>query len=219
MYMTSVELLQGIAVGAFGGLVGLGELISRYRSAPGEAMKVPAFWFYILINIAASVSAFAVIKLQGWSFGTAGTISGALAQMLVSGFGALALFRSSLFTVQAGADSIPIGPLSFLQVVLQAADSQVDRALAKDRSADVTRFMSGVSFVKAKDALPAYCIALMQDVSEADQTLLGQNVKALDGSSADDKMKALILGLLLINIVGDNVLEQAVADLRPSIAA
>jgi hypothetical protein len=32
-------------------------------------------------------------------------------------------------------------------------------------------------------------------------------------------MKALILGLLLINIVGDNVLEQAVADLRPSIAA
>ncbi|MGO9269677.1 MAG: hypothetical protein ACLQOO_05385 [Terriglobia bacterium] len=62
--------------------------------------------------------------------------------------GAVALFRTSLFTAHAGDRDIGAGPSAFLQVFRDAAG----------------RLMDGNSYEKAIQGLPPCCIALMQDV-------------------------------------------------------
>jgi len=49
--------LDYVAAALLGGLVGAGELSSRYRDAPGRALYTRPALFYILLNIAVSVAA------------------------------------------------------------------------------------------------------------------------------------------------------------------
>src|SRR5205823_896422 len=60
--------------------------------------------FYILLNIAASVAALALTRAFGWTFGASGKPGDTTVrwtQALVAGIGAMALFRTSLFTDRA----------------------------------------------------------------------------------------------------------------------
>jgi IPT/TIG domain len=65
---------------------------------------------------------------------------------------------------------------------------------------------------------PAYCIALMQNLSAADQQELGRTVENLARQTMDDDTMALILGLTLMNFVGANVLGSAIVALGGKIS-
>jgi hypothetical protein len=77
--------------------------------------------------------------------------------------------------------------------------------------------MRGVSFERAKLALPLHCFSLMQNVSIAEQTQVLQTIDALATKSMSDEVKAYNLGLLIMNVVGEDVLEKAIAVLGPPI--
>jgi hypothetical protein len=77
--------------------------------------------------------------------------------------------------------------------------------------------MDGVTFDRAKAALPAYCLALMQNVGPQEQKALADQVNSLSSTPMADQVRALNLGLALINLVGEKVLRRAVADLKPLI--
>jgi hypothetical protein len=162
-----VNIIDWIAAGLLGAVVGASELVSRYRDAPGAALKTWPAWGYVAINIAASLGAFGLIQTNGW-----------LAQqsewmrVLVAGVSAMAFFRTSVFTVRAGDRDIGVGPSGFLQIFLSAADRSVDRQRATARSDAVAKAMQGVAYEKAHLALPLYCLALMQSVSAEDQQQL-----------------------------------------------
>ena len=104
-----------------------------------------------------------------------------------------------------------------LQVILSAADRACDRLRAGPRSARVFGIMRGVSFDRAKLALPLHCFALMQNVSTAEQTQLMQTLDTLATKSMTDEVKSYNLGLLMMNVVGEDVLEKAVSVLGPLI--
>jgi hypothetical protein len=212
-----------VAVALLGVLVGAGELVSRYRDEPTRALLaragglVPAT-LYVAINALAALAALKLIHVFGWNFGGDETrASTRYTQVLVAGFGAMALFRSSLFTLRVGGQDVGVGPSSVLQVVLDAADRAVDRRRARGRSSEVSQTMKNVSFQRASEALPSYCLALMQNLSPEDQAELGTQVRALQSSTMDDQMKALLLGLALLNFVGMDVLESAVTALGDKI--
>ena len=205
--------------GGIGALVGASELIARYRDSPQRALATLAAFVYIGLNAAASFGALAATRVFGWSFGFSGDAQGLRwIQILATGFGAMALFRTSLFMVRVGNQDIGIGPISLLQVALGAADRAVDRTRASSRSDTVVKLMRGVSFDKAKGILPSYCIALLQGASAEDQNALGDSVRRLGASSGNDSTNALILGLLLMNLAGEKVLESSVKALRQQIA-
>ena len=92
-------------------------------------------------------------------------MSPTVAQVLLAGFGTMAFFRTSLFTLRVGEADVAIGPAAVLQVILDAADRACDRFRAGPRSSDVIRIMRGVTFERARIALPLHCFALMQNVS------------------------------------------------------
>ena len=129
----------------------------------------------------------------------------------------MAFFRTSLFVVRAGDRDVGIGPSGFLQIYLAAADRAVDRKRAAARSGAVDKAMKDIDFDKAVKALPPYCLGLMQNVSPEDQQVLRQALDLLKASDAEPSVKALLLGIELINVVGADVLTTAVNSLGDEI--
>ena len=206
-----------VAVVLIGGLVGAGELVARYRDAPLVALRAWSAALYVGLNAAASGVALGLIHAFGWEFGQSGNAA-QWTQVLVAGFGAMALFRSSLFFIRIGGQDVGVGPSSFLQIILAAADRDVDRRRANARAALVGNIMADVSFDKAVVALPTYCLALMQNVAYDVQDDLTSDLKELADTDMDEHVKALNLGLRIVNITGPRLLEVAVISLGPTIS-
>ena len=97
-----------------GAAVGLAELVSRYRDAPGRALISWVAAIYIAINAAAAIFALFMILANKWEFSFSGGSAVLTWQVLIAGFGALALFRSSLFSVRIGGGDVQVGPAAFL---------------------------------------------------------------------------------------------------------
>jgi hypothetical protein len=211
MLDTSVDF---ILVGILGGAVGVAELITRYRDAPWQAIRnIPAFG-YIAINVLASVVALAATRVFDWHFGFEGTDEQLRwVQVSASGFAAIIIFRSSLFTVKAGSEDAQIGPSSVLKAFLAATDRGVDRIRAKDRAGKVAEIMKGVSYEKAHLALPTHTLALMQTLSAEDQEEFANEVVELDKAELSNNVKVLTLGLSIVNLVGVDVLRASVDSL------
>jgi hypothetical protein len=77
--------------------------------------------------------------------------------------------------------------------------------------------MKGIDFTKARRALPAYCLTLMQNVPAEEQQRLERLLEGLDKRDAEPSVKARLLGLELINVVGVDVLTTAVKSLGDEI--
>jgi mRNA-degrading endonuclease toxin of MazEF toxin-antitoxin module len=207
-----------IAAG-LGALVGATELISRYRDRPASLVRVLSTWAYVLINAVAGVAALLLMHIFGWDFGATTPDARSALQVLVASFGSMALFRSALFTVRIHDQDVAVGPSTLLTALLASADRGVDRVVAQNRSARARQIMVHVSFAKSRLALPALCLALLQNVPAEDQRDLRTAVDALAASEMTDTQKALNLGLLLMNVAGSEVLDAAVKTLREEIRA
>jgi hypothetical protein len=199
-----------------GVLVGLGELVSRYRDAPSRALRTPSALLYCSINGAASGLALSLIQV----FNIPSVSQNRWVAVLLAGVGAMAFFRSSVFTRRVGDHDIGIGPISFLQVILDATDRAVDRRRASDRAQEVGAITAGLSYEKTFVALPTYCLALMQNLAEPDQKRLAESLLLLEKvTSMPDAVKVRILGLYLMNAVGFEALDGAIkslgADIKP----
>lgn len=119
--------------------------------------------------------------------------------------------------MRAGDRDIGVGPSSFLQIFLHAADRAVDRLRAAVRSNAVGQIMDGLDYGKAFRALPPFCLALMQNLSDEDQQALAKTLEALNASDVEPAVKLRLLGLAVMNAVGVDVLTAAVGSLKDQI--
>jgi len=205
--------MEWIIAAALGGLVGAGELVARYRDAPGRALVTAPGAAYVLVNLVASATALGALRSLDVRMGFESGPAAAWAQTLSAGLGSMAVLRTSFFTARRGEQDFHIGPSGFLQILLDAADRSVDRSRARERSETVSRLMTSLSFSAAEVALPAYCLALMQNVSRDEQEVLARQIAELRRSDTDDPTKSRILGLTLMNLVGRDVLSEAIVAL------
>src|SRR5438477_10168596 len=82
-----------IAAAYIGALVGMGEIVARYRDAPERALRTISAGLYVFINATAS----AVAMYAVWTFNLATAATGPrtmIQQIFLAGFGAMALFRT-----------------------------------------------------------------------------------------------------------------------------
>lgn len=210
----TISILAVIFIGA---AVGAGELVARYRDAPLKAASSPSGIIYIGINALASVVALLLIDKFKWNFGIEDPDARFATQLLVAGFGAMALFRSSLFIVRVGNSDVAVGPSGFLQIILAAADRGVDRGQAKSRADTVAEIMKDVDFTKARLELPMTCFALLQNVPGEEQQAVSREIKQIAEADVSHHAKVLSLGLTLINVVGELSLRAAVRALGQQI--
>jgi hypothetical protein len=215
--VTGVAYTAAVVIGT---LVGAIELASRYRDKPQALAGIAGAWAYVAVNAAAAGLALMVARIFGWTFGISGSSHKVVfVQVLICGFGAMAVFRSAFAQIKVGDRDTLIGPNAVLASLLAIIDREVDRKRGNSRSADASRIMSGISFEKARVALPAYCLALLQNLSAVEQKDLNTAIDSLAASPMTSTLKSLTLGLLLMNIVGPELLDSAVQALRQEIAA
>lgn len=214
--MNAALVVDYVAVFLIGAFVAVGELTSRYKDDPVKAIySVPA-GLYVTVNGLASVGALGLAHVFDWSFG-ASNDQIRLTQVLVAGFGALALFRTSLFNVTVGNQVIGVGPSVLLNVILTAADRAVDRGRALDRSQTVAEIMQDVSFEKSADSIRLYCSELMQNALPAEKDAVTAMISQLRdplNSRVPDQVKSYIFGLSLLGLVGEKVLKDSIVRLR-----
>jgi hypothetical protein len=204
-------------VAALAALVGIAELITRYRDAPSALGLVPSAWFYVLVNAAGAMAALLAINTFGWTFGGKTEEAIKAYKLLVAAFGSAALFRSAFFLVKIGGRDVGVGPSLILTGLLEAADRGVDRVRGARRAAQVTEIMLNISFEKSYVALPICCLALLQNASAEEQLALRSRVDSIKAMEMLDDQKSLALGLAIINLGGAGVLSAAVAALGDEI--
>lgn len=127
--------IQAAIAGAIASGVGLAEIVTRYRSDPGRALNSSAAQLYLALNGGAGIGALFLVDALGWKFGQAHNITAW--RILVSGFGALALFRSSLFMAKIGGSDVSVGPSVVVEALLGACDREVDRKCAEGIATDL----------------------------------------------------------------------------------
>ena len=214
--MNTVSLVEYLSAFLIGALVATGELTSRYKDDPVKAIISAPAGVYVAINGLASVGALAFAHTFNWTFGaTDGQIR--VIQVLVAGFGAIALFRTSLFNVTVADQVIGVGPSVVLNVILTAADRAVDRGRALDRSQAVASIMEDVSFDNSADSIQLFCTRLMQNALPAEPDRIAQTVSTLrDRLNKDvpDQVKSYVFGLSLLGLVGEKVLRKSIEQLK-----
>lgn len=201
----------------FGAGVGTAELAARYKDDPIRVMVTLPAVVYIVINGLAAVAALDLIRRFDVLNDSTAPGKSVAEQVLLAGFGAMAFFRSAIFTVRVGNDDVAVGPAGMLQVILQMVDQATDRQRGAVRARLVEIIMDKVSFERAKQALPALCCSLLQNLPERARTELAQTSRDLGSADMDDRQKALVFGLYLMNTVGADVLREAVEMLKASI--
>lgn len=207
---------EWLTVAGLGALIGITDIISRYRDEPDNALGTLPSAFYLFVNALASVLTLISIRAFDWNFGLEG-IQASWTQVLVAGFGAMAILRTSIWNVRVGEQNVPIGLKNFLDTLLGTVDRAVDRKRAQQRAESVIKTMKDVDFEKASQALPSYCFGLMQNLAIDDQEKFARKVNLLSGAPMNNRVKSLLLGLSLMNLVGEKVLETAVANLGADI--
>ena len=83
--------LEWAVAGLFGALIGAGEIVSQFRDEPDDALRTFPALGYMLFNALASLFALAVIRIFGWTMGVQDPAMTGWAQVVVAGFGAMAL--------------------------------------------------------------------------------------------------------------------------------
>src|SRR5262249_26169001 len=133
-----VTVLSYVVAAVVGAVVGAAELASRYRDRPAVLVAAPSAWLYALLNAAAAALALLLVESFGWTFGLTEAKAVEVLRVMVASLSAMAVFRSSLFTVRIGDADVGVGPSTLLTTLLGIADRSVDRRRAADRSTTVT---------------------------------------------------------------------------------
>lgn len=189
--------------------VGLGEILSRYRDAPGAAASSRAGLGYILFNAAVSLVVMFFIRevFPIWDQ-TANTapptdLRTLVTHALIAGFGAMAILRSSILTARVGSKDVEIGPAAVVDIFRSTMDRDVARVRATPRARLVQDIMGDVSFVRSYEALSSISLTLLQSVDADERSRIEQEIGALaNRTGRSDEDKALELGLILAGSVG-----------------
>jgi len=209
------DALDFVGAAGLGLLVGLSELLSRYRDDQAKLLREPAAQLYMALN--AALSAFGLIVLRyvlGDNPSAAiHTEFGATGEVFTAGLSSMAILRSSVLTARVGTQDVPIGPGFFLKVVMDAVDREIDRSRGAERFREIESLMAGVDFAAAAIAIPVLCLGATQNLSSEDQLSVSKQIDALakqvEQTKIGNALAALGLGLLLSRFFGTKVLGEA----------
>ncbi len=220
-------LWVGYAVsGLVAGLVGVADILGKYKDNPLLALSTGAALQYVLANGAFGVLAFwlaYVLDMVGPKVGGGGHGSIDLVKNgLIVGFGAIFILRGVAFKLAIGGKASDVGPSTIVDALLATFDQSINRTVGQRKDSAVGAIMAGVSFAKASDILPSYCLSLLEkdDALAARVGVLVETIQALDLPGPDaDRQKALLLGNSLMAAFGPRVTLAAVKRFGRQIAA
>lgn len=213
MIVTFKIILCYFLAGSCGFLVGISELISRYKSFR-LIFANKYSWVYIGVNSLAALLVLYLIRLYNIRLGPVGEkLAG---QSLIAGFGAMAILRSSFFHFKDSNDKvIELGPAAVLAVFLKVAERRFSQNLSRSNVIEATKIMKGLPFAKAARELPIVMLNSHRIFSEEEQKNLSEEILLLvNNPGSSDEIKNIALGTLLERYFSLEFLKVAVDSLR-----
>ena len=217
MTLSSAQAAYGwtFATFVFGALVGLSEILSRYRDEPLLATATMSGMSYLAINGTISAIAFGILrKYPDQIF--SGLKNDLLMSAVVAGFGAMVIFRSKLFTFKSSdGKEYPIGPSIVLDTILKMIDSKIDRRRATERQTRVFSKMFGINdFSKTADYIEASLLSF-QNLSQDDKTqIISVITEYRTLTKWPDSLKSLALGFAFLTIAGEDNFDLVISNVR-----
>lgn len=208
-----------VATFIFGVSVGLSEILSHYRDEPMAAAATVFGMAYLLLNGLLALGAFAVLRRYPAQIFPAVKDDYFLTAVF-AGFGAMAVFRSKLFTYRTddGKD-IAIGPSIVLETIFKTIDAKIDRRRATARQ---VRIFDQLHEIRDFNAMANYIEASLFSFQNLSQEDKGQIKTILDQYRAmttwPDTLKCMGVGFAFLNIAGDENFDQVVNNLKRFIA-
>ena len=202
------------AATAFGGLVGLSEILTRYRDEPLRATFNLFGCVYLLLNGLISLAAFALLRRYAAQiFPAVG--DDLFLTAVVAGFGAMIVMRSKLFTFKSpDGKEYAIGPAIVIDTILQTIDQKIDRLRAADRQErvyqklrDLTDFEGAASYLEAS-------LLSFQNLSSEQKSAISDVITDYRESSWDDRLKIMAMGFAFLTIAGEENFDQVVDNMR-----
>jgi hypothetical protein len=186
-------------------LVGVAEVVSRYRDEPLHACFSPFGLIYAVINGALSLAALMMIFKYPAAFQA---ISGdGFMAALAAGFGAAAVMRSKVAVIKGADDKdISIGPDFVIRILLRTVDKNVDRFRAERRQAIVVRTLPEIRRLGSFRMASEYLLASLLAFQNLDDDLKVQLRAAFDQYEKKvlpDDLKYLAMGFVFLTLVGE----------------
>ena len=208
--MEGLDFYANLLISGFlGAFLALSELLSRYRNLRSILCSASA-WMYMIINIVAS---FFCYYLASEYQDKVTFFSNPLIRVLLSGFSAMVILRSSFYSYhdKDSNKTINIGIAAILQTFLDVSERSFDQEQSISTITKVTEIMKEVDFNKASSELTTTCLNLMHNVSSEEQKRLSDSIKTLaDSTEFSNEAKSINLGIILSKITGSELLKQAV---------
>ena len=107
--------------------------------------------------------------------------------------------------------------LPFVQPLVNLLHEAIGRELGERTARAMTVIMNGVSFARARDALPRTCINLTPSVTQTEVRRCADRIKALNRLEMDDATRAFNLGVIVAEYYGVSLVHQVVTSLGASI--
>jgi hypothetical protein len=210
-----VSAAWAFATFSLGALVGLSEILSRYRDEPLLATATTSGMSYLAFNGFVSVMAFGILrKYPGQIFPA--VQNDLFLTAIVAGFGAMVVFRSKLFTFKSSdGNEYPIGPAIVLDTILKMIDSKIDRRRATERQTRVYDALADVNdFSKTTDYFEASLLSF-QNLSQDDKTQISSTINQYRTTTRwPDRLKGLGLGFAFLTIAGEANFDLVVGNLK-----
>lgn len=218
------DLVQYIFAGALSGILGIAELLSRYRDEPEAIFRLMASYLYALFNVligVAALYAIHVIEPSGLVPSSSASPTEALRigfyQVLVAGFGGAAFFRTAIAKTKVGDMEIGVGPSFVIDTFLGTTDRSIDRQRAQNRTSTIPEKMRGIPPQFAAVDLTDFCVTAMQNLPAEHEKTLKTRTASYASSQLDDNVKSMLIGFAITEYVGPNVLSEAITRLDSEI--
>lgn len=204
---------------AFGALVGLSEILSRYRDEPILASTTSFGLSYLLLNGVILLAAFAL--LRRYATGIFPAIKDDLfLTALAAGFGGMTVFRSKLFTYRSSdGTEYAIGPAIVLDTVLKTIDHKIDRRRATERQAKVFAQMGGLSDFENTAKYIEASLNSFQNLSKEEKADIKAVIDQYRSFTWPERLKIMALGFAFLNIAGEENFDEVMKNIREFLRA
>lgn len=212
--------------GLLSGILGIAELIARYRDEPEAIFRLGTSYLYILFNVFVGLSALYAIRVVAPD-GLAVTettleeekLKLVFYQILIAGFGGAAFFRTAIAKTKVGDMEIGVGPSFVIDTFLGTTDRAIDRQRAESRTSTIPEKMRSIPPQFAAVDLTDFCVAALQNLPAEHEKTLKTRTASFASSPLDDNVKSMLIGFTITEYVGPKVLFKSIEQLADEIAA
>jgi hypothetical protein len=203
-----------LAAFLFGALVGLSEILSRYRDEPLLATVTNSGLAYLALNGVIALGAFGLLRHYPHQL-FPGLHEDIFLSAVAAGFGAMTIFRSKLFTYKsADGNEYAIGPAIVLDTILKVIDAKIDRHRATDRQVRVFDAMHGISDFKKVASYIEASLLSFQNLSQDDKKRITETLLEYRTSEWPESLKVLGLGFVFFTVAGEENFDLVMTNLR-----